>query len=532
VSWESELISSLIYDSPVFFIATWADGEIITINDVMLNKLGYTKGEVEGKNHPLNFVPENERQALHSVYQTMLNTKEPLVYKTHLLTKDGHELSVVWHGRATSEISGNTDCIISIGIDITERGHAEERLEHLNKILYTILKINQLIAKESDLEKLLSGICDSLIANRGYHNAWIVILDKSGKLTNYAEAGLGGDFTPMMEELKLGHLTECALRSLSRSEVVVTEDPFQACLDCPLARMYRDRGAMTIRLEYRKRIYGILVASIPRFLIMDNEEHLLFTEIASIISLAIYNIELQKIQEKAEKVRKAQAIALATKAEELQQSRQRIVGVQESLRKEIARELHGSVQNRLIMLQHQLTGLQQKISQDELAAEVDDIHQKLEDLLEWHVRPIARRLFPSVLRRGLIPAIQSLSDHFEAILDIDLNLDEELVQREKTNSGLIAEQTRLAVYRIAEEALTNVVKHAKTAKVSVELKQVSTDRLMLTVKDLGQGFNLATISGGIGLAVMQDYATVTGGTCEIKSTSGTGTEVTATLPLF
>ena len=58
-----------------------------------------------------------------------------------------------------------------------------------------------------------------------------------------------------------------------------------------------------------------------------------------------------------------------------------------------------------------------------------------------------------------------------------MNLDEELVQREKANSGLIAEQSRLAVYRIAEEALTNVVKHAKTAKVSIVLKQVSDEKI-------------------------------------------------------
>jgi len=356
-------------------------------------------------------------------------------------------------------------------------------------------------------------------------------LDESGKLITYAEAGLGRKFSPMEKRLECGDLTDCSRKSLTQSEVVVTENPFRSCPDCPLAEMYRDRGAMTVRLEHDERIHGLLVASIPRFLVLDKEEQRLFKEIASYIALALNNIELEKEQQKAEEIRMAQSVALAARAEELQQSRQRIVGVQESLRKEIARELHGAVQNQLIVLLHRISELQQQQSLGDVANELDDIHNKLDDLLENHVRPIARRLFPSILRRGLIPALQSLCDHFEVILDIELRLDEKLVRQERTNPGLITEQTRLAVYRIAEEALTNVVKHAKTALVVIELKQTSSKKLKLTIRDKGQGFNMATTSGGLGIAIMQDYATMVGGTCVIRSVPGKGTDVTSVLHL-
>jgi len=501
------------------------------MNDTMLSKLGYTKGEIEDKNYLLTLVPEEERQTASRAFQLLLGSKDPVVQENRILTKKGQELIVTWHMRAAPIVSEEPNYFICIGIDITSYRYAEERLEHLNKVLLSMLKISQLITKEKDSNRLLQGVCDTLIENLGYYNAWITLLDNTGKLINYAEAGLGRQFSPMKRKLEVGEFANCSRKSLIKSNVVVTEDPFHACPDCPLAEMYRDRGAMAVRLKHGKKIYGFIVASIPRFLVLDKEEQRLFKEIASNIALALNNTELEKKQKKAEEVRTAQAVALAARAEELQQSRQRIVGVQESLRKEIAKDLHGTVQNRLIILLHRLIELQQRMPQTELATELGEIHEKLGELLENHLRPIARRLFPSILRRGLIPALQSLSDHFELILAIEMRLDEGLIQQERANPGLISEQNKLAIYRIAEEALTNVVKHAKTATVFIELRQTSSKRLKLIVKDNGQGFNTATTSHGLGISIMQDYATMVGGTCVIRSVSGKGTEVTAILPM-
>ena len=76
--WESRSISSLVslvYDSSIFFAAIGANGEIITMNETMLRKLGYTKGEIEGKNYLLTFIPEAERQARSRIFQLLLSTK-------------------------------------------------------------------------------------------------------------------------------------------------------------------------------------------------------------------------------------------------------------------------------------------------------------------------------------------------------------------------------------------------------------------------------------------------------------------------
>jgi two-component system sensor histidine kinase UhpB len=225
-----------------------------------------------------------------------------------------------------------------------------------------------------------------------------------------------------------------------------------------------------------------------------------------------------------------QTLALA-RAEELQQSRQRIVTAQESLRKEIAQQLHGAVQSKLIVLLHRCAAIKRAAPRGKLAAELEEMHQTLGGLLEQDVRLISQRLYPSILRQGLLPALQSLGDRFEAVMPVEIELAEELMEQERTNHEFIPEQVRLAAYRIAEEALTNVAKHAKASRVTMGLELSSDGWLHLRVQDNGQGFDVESTYGGQDLVMMQDYAEVTSGRCVTRSAPGEGTEVTATLPL-
>jgi len=181
-----------------------------------------------------------------------------------------------------------------------ERVRAEEKLEHLNLVLLAIRSVNQLIVREKDRDRLLRGACESLIETRGYHNAWIALLDESGGLLTYAEAGLGGEFSSMVEQLKRGELAACWRRALTQSEVVVTQDPPSACADCPLAMNYGGREAVTICLEHGKKVYGLLSASIPAHLTADEKEQVLFQEVAGDIAFALHSIELEERRQRAE----------------------------------------------------------------------------------------------------------------------------------------------------------------------------------------------------------------------------------------
>lgn len=232
----------------------------------------------------------------------------------------------------------------------------------------------------------------------------------------------------------------------------------------------------------------------------------------------------------AEESRIKHAAAVA-RTEELQRSRQRIVTMQESVRRDIAQQVHGSVQNRLIILMHRIAELEQSASTEESAKQLKDLHEKLVELLEMHVRPISHQLYPSILRRGLVVALQSLADQFETALDIEMDMDEVILRRERSDPRFIPEQVRLTAYRIAEEALTNAVKHAKESSINIKLTTLPEGWFHLTVEDNGPGFDIQIVANGLGTLMMQDYAEMVGGSCVIRSAPNEGTQIMTTLPL-
>jgi two-component system sensor histidine kinase UhpB len=222
---------------------------------------------------------------------------------------------------------------------------------------------------------------------------------------------------------------------------------------------------------------------------------------------------------------------LQAKVQDLQESRTRIVMVQEGLRREIASHLHGRVQGRLLVLKARLQELLGETNSTTNAEQtLREVVDQMDQISEQEISVLSRRLYPAMLRRGLVPALQSLGDQFEAALDIRMELDEQLMQQERANRNLIPEQVRLAAYRIAEEALTNVLKHAKARAATVHLDLPGGGGLHLMVRDNGQGFNMEAASGGLGMAAIQDHAGAVGGRCVVRSAPGEGTEITATFP--
>ena len=232
-----------------------------------------------------------------------------------------------------------------------------------------------------------------------------------------------------------------------------------------------------------------------------------------------------------ERGRRDQEIA-EVQAEELRRSHRSLISAQESLRKEIAGQLHGTVQNHLILLGHKLAELEARPASERTTEELAGIRQKLEELQNDHIRLIAHRLFPSILRLGIVAGLESLADDYGVELPIDLQVSKQLRDREQAGSGFIPDDVKLALYRIAEESLANILKHTPTAKNIVVKLSLSNSRILrLEVSDDGGGFDTAGPGNGIGLAIMSDYAMAAGGTYAMKSIPGKGTRVTAQVPL-
>jgi len=291
-----------------------ADENISLINNKGCEILGYKAEELIGRNWFDTLVPQRIRAEIRGIFgKLMTGDIEPVEhYENALLTRDGEEKLIAFHNTVIRNPGGEISGILLSGEDITERKKAEERLEHLSRILRAIRNVNQLITKEKDREKLLNGACDNLVETHGYFNAWIALLDESGKLTAHAESGLGEDFLPVIERLKRGQLLTCMLRALKQVEVVATEDPVSACTDCPLSGSYAGRSAATARLEHGGKVYGLLTVSAPREVATDVEELGLFREVAADIAFALYNIEVKEKRKQAEEELRSSEERLST----------------------------------------------------------------------------------------------------------------------------------------------------------------------------------------------------------------------------
>ena len=101
---EKDFNQTLVQASPLFFAAIGPDGKTLMMNEAMLRALGYTTDEVVGKDYLSTFVPVADREMLSTIFQRLVNQKEPALNENRVLTRDGRELLVEWHGRQVFKI--------------------------------------------------------------------------------------------------------------------------------------------------------------------------------------------------------------------------------------------------------------------------------------------------------------------------------------------------------------------------------------------------------------------------------------------
>jgi two-component system sensor histidine kinase UhpB len=199
----------------------------------------------------------------------------------------------------------------------------------------------------------------------------------------------------------------------------------------------------------------------------------------------------------------------------------------EEERKRIARELHDETAQLLAALLIRIRVVRNASDPQAVPTLLDDMREQIGGALEG-VRRFARGLRPPALDElGLIPAIESHVRSIRTITEIDLSLG-----ADGDVDGLPPE-AELAVYRIVQEALSNVVRHSGATRAAVRVVR-EPDRLVVTVEDDGHGFNVPEVRAagrGLGLFGMGERAAYLGGRVDVQSAPGTGTRVRAEFPL-
>ncbi len=220
---------------------------------------------------------------------------------------------------------------------------------------------------------------------------------------------------------------------------------------------------------------------------------------------------------------RAQAHALSLLAHNRDLAQQ-LLGVQESERRALARELHDELGNLCHAIRIEAAFLQHCQDAGEAHAAVQRVAGNAQSLVT-RVRGLLVRLRPAELDAlGLVAALQALCEKWEEQCGVPC-----ILRHAGPLEGL-GENVDTTLYRVAQEALTNVLRHAQAGQVCIDLRHVESARVELLVRDDGRGFDASLDTPGLGLLGATERAAALGGTLRVDSAPGRGTTLHLSVP--
>jgi PAS domain S-box-containing protein len=204
----------------------------------------------------------------------------------------------------------------------------------------------------------------------------------------------------------------------------------------------------------------------------------------------------------------------------------RFISAQEEERSRIARELHDDLNQRMALLSIELEQIGQQVNGNLIRRRVENLQNQVQEI-SADIHRLSYRLHPSKLDHlGLEAAIKSLCEQLNAAGTMRVYLHQQGLP------GTLSKAVTLCVFRVAQEALGNAVKHSSAKHVRVIVKKIA-NAIHLSVSDDGCGFAIerTPLDGGLGFISMRERARIVGGNFEIHSLPSQGTRVELEVPL-
>lgn len=366
--------------------------------------------------------------------------------------------------------------------------------EHSNVIL--LKEIAELLNEETDMERMLGGAINKLLEGSIFETAWIFFIDAEGKHRLVAQANLPS----ALEEDGCRHLQKggcwCVKRyhdgDLEKASNII------ACqrIENSIAEKAGDHGNIThhatVPLQSGAERFGLLNIAAPNRERFSADELALLESVAFQIGSAIKRIGL---------TRQEQELALVTE------------------RNRLARDLHDSVNQLLFSVTLTARGGVEMTDEPVIKETFSDIQHLTQEALN-EMRALIWQLRPKGLESGLLEGIKGYADMLGLKLETKVNGVIQLPSR-----------TEETLFRIAQEALNNIRKHAGTDNGQLFLSVTPTD-VLLVLKDEGRGFIMDENHSipSIGMLSMRERAKSEGGTIEWSSEMGRGTEILVRIP--
>lgn len=361
----------------------------------------------------------------------------------------------------------------------------------------TILKeIAELLNEETELIPMLKGALHQFLTGTNFQTGWIFFINDKGK----SELVVHENLPEALMYNNCQHLSKggcwCVSRyrnnELKKASNIIECQRIESAIEANVGDHAGITHHATVPLQSGEERFGILNVASPNTISYSEEELELLESVAFQLGSAIKRIYLTK---------KEQEVAL----------------VQE--RNRLARDLHDSVNQLLFSVTLTARAGIEMTEEQEVKNTFKEIQSLTQSALT-EMRALIWQLRPKGLESGLIDAIKAYAEMLNIQLTVNVN-------------GVIQFPSRVeeVLYRIIQEALNNIRKHAGVQHAFIYLTVTSTD-ILLVVRDKGRGFVMDTdiIVPSIGMQSIRDRATALGGTADWVSKIGEGTELLVRLP--
>jgi PAS domain S-box-containing protein len=469
--------------------------------------LGYTDQEIS--NHADEWIkrihPDDRKHALATIRRHLKGDSAFYHLEHRVRHKDGTYRWFLARGNCLRDANGQPTHLSGRHTDISERKQAEEQLEQLveqrTKELSLLLQVAHTVASTLERQPLLNAILEQLKVIVDYSEAALLSIQQD-RLTTLDYRGAQ---TPAQMEKLVLLLERSPLysRIYQQRETIIMDDlhadqrfimAYKQTLGDESGKLFGQvRSWMGVPLIANERVIGIVTLNHARPYFYTPRHASLAFALANQAAIALENARLYE---------QAQALAAL-------QERQRL-----------ARELHDSVSQELYGI-----SLSAHCAREALATDPGEAIIPLEHVI-LHVetavaemRALLFELRPESLEiEGLVAALEKQVALMRSRYHLAVGA---LLQQEPD----LPAESKHTLYRIAQEALHNVIKHAQATTITLRLTQEN-HQLLLEIRDDGRGFEpAASFPGHLGLRSMQERATHLGGTLTITSAPGRGTSI-------
>jgi signal transduction histidine kinase len=381
-----------------------------------------------------------------------------------------------------------------------ENARLYEASTRWSRQLQSLQEVGNALATETDLEKLLDLIVRRL---RELLGARVVALALPSGRDTLRFAAVAGTEDLLGTTISRSESKSGAVLERRRSERIdsVLDDPE---VHQEVSRQLAARTGMWVPLIARDQAIGVLEihdkeGPDPRF---DHDDFRLAETFAARAAVAV---------ELSQRVAR-DAVRRVVQAQELERSR-------------LARELHDETGQALTSILLGLKPLEDALADHPARTGLAELREQVVSALQ-DVRRLAVELRPAVLDDfGLVPALERLVDAFAEQSEVRVDFHSALGETR------LPSDVETALYRVVQESLTNIVKHANAKHISVSLARRESG-VAAVIEDDGAGFDQRTVrEGGVGLLGMRERLALIDGRLEIESRPGAGTTVVAEVPL-